>query len=628
VEGAQHQLEVLSDHNNLQWFLTTKTLSRRQVRWAEWLAAIDFRVVYRPGRENDAADALSRRPDYTSPDHSGRWNSEEDSSPALRLLRSAMTQAGTGPTRYVGAGLGPTPEDSDPATREAGSDQADDVTLTKVKEALAKTVPPKWARDWDCKDGEWTFRGKTYVPGGAPRIEVLRQCHDDPLSGHFGFERTLELVKRAYYWPRMRHYVKDYTRSCQACERAKPRRHMPYGLLGAEAPSSAPWEDITLDFVTDLPPSALDGQVYDSILVIVDRFTKMAHYVPCRKRIQAEGLATLLLREVVRLHGIPKSIVSDRGPILTSKFWSSFCYYLGVRRGLSTAYHPQTDGQTERQNQTLEQYLRTYCNYEQDNWAELLSLAEFSYNDSKHAVTGSTPFQLNYVRDPHRAEWPRVAKEGTAPKAEALARRMVDLQDNLKGRLEKAKSDQARYYNRGHSELKLAIGDKVYLSTQYLDTVRPSTKLDYKYIGPYPVVEVINPQAYRLGLPKNMAIHPVFHVSLLEPANAAKEAARQQPDPYRYDAEAPDVYDVETILDQEKDDDGKWLYRVRWKGYSSEDDSWEPAEHLSEATIKAYKRTQAKAKGGQPGPGTLNPTGLGASKGKRRSTRRVRVKKR
>ena len=115
---------------------------------------------------------------------------------------------------------------------------------------------------------------------------------------------------------------------------------MPYGLLGAEVPSSAPWEDITLDFITDLPPSELLGRVYDSILVIVDRFTKMAHYVPCRKDIQAEGLANHLLREVVRIHGVPKSIVSDRGPILTSRFWSSFCFYLSIRRRLSTAYYP------------------------------------------------------------------------------------------------------------------------------------------------------------------------------------------------------------------------------------------------------------------------------------------------
>ena len=117
----------------------------------------------------------------------------------------------------------------------------------------------------------------------------------------------------------------------------------------------------------------------------------MAHYIPCRKDITAEGLAEVFPREILRLHGVAKSIVSDRGPILTSKFWSTICFYLGVRSGLSTAYHPQTDGQTERQNQTMEQYLRTYCNYEQDDWARLLSTAEFAYNDSGHAVTGFSP---------------------------------------------------------------------------------------------------------------------------------------------------------------------------------------------------------------------------------------------
>ena len=119
--------------------------------------------------------------------------------------------------------------------------------------------------------------------------------------------------------------------------------------------------------ITDLLASTFLGQTYNSILVIIDRFTKMAYYVLVRKTISAEGLADVFLREVFRLHGMPRSIVSDRGPILTSKFWSSLCYYLGVRRGLSTAFHPQTDGQTERQNQTLEQYLRVYCNFEQDD---------------------------------------------------------------------------------------------------------------------------------------------------------------------------------------------------------------------------------------------------------------------
>ena len=415
IEGAQYQLEVVSDHNNLQWFMTTKQLTRRQARWAEWLSGIDFRVIYRPGRENDAADALSRRPDYYEEGHSGRWGSEEESSPVLRILQRAIGDTGAQQRQFAGAGPRVQPTDPNTFMERVKGFYEGDVTLGRVKRAKEGPTAPKWARYWECDDGLWRHKGRTYVPEGPLRLEVLQTCHDDPLAGHFGFDRTLELVRRAHFWPRMRQFVKDYTNSCQTCGRSKPRRHLPYGLLGAEAPSSAPWEDITLDFITDLPPSELLGRVYDSILVVVDRFTKMAHYVPCRRDVQAEGLADHLLREVVRIHGVPKSIVSDRGPILTSKFWSSFCFYLGIRRGLSTAYHPQTDGQTERQNQTLEQYLRTYCNYEQDDWARLLSLAEFAYNDSQHATTGSSPFQLNYVRDPCRINWPRMTQKDTVP---------------------------------------------------------------------------------------------------------------------------------------------------------------------------------------------------------------------
>jgi hypothetical protein len=181
---------------------------------------------------------------------------------------------------------------------------------------------------------------------------------------------------------------------------------------------------------------------------------------------------------------------------------------------------------------------------------------------------------------------------------------MLNLQRELRDRLEKAKADQARYYNRGHKDLSLAIGDMVYLSTQYLDTVRPSAKLDYKYIGPFPVEQVINKQAYKLKLPQNMTIHPVFHVSLLEPANLAQETTREQPDAFRFDATAPDVYEVQEVVEQETTDEGKWLYKVRWKGYGPEEDTWEPAEHLSEAAIRAYQRkAQNRAKELQTAPG-------------------------
>ena len=150
-----------------------------------------------------------------------------------------------------------------------------------------------------------------------------------------------------------------------------------------------------MDFVTGLPLSAdWKGDSYDSILVIVDRLTKMVHYEPVKVTIDAPGLAEVIIDVVVRHHGLPDSIVTDRGSLFTSKFSSSLCYFLGVKRRLSTAFHPQTDGQTERQNSTMEAYLRAFVNFEQNDWARLLPMAEFAYNNAKNATTGHTELWL------------------------------------------------------------------------------------------------------------------------------------------------------------------------------------------------------------------------------------------
>jgi len=627
LEGAQHQVELLSDHANLVWFMTTKVLSRRQVRWAEWLASIDFRVTYRAGKLNEAADAASRRPDYLDQGHSGRWNDEKDTEQVLQRLQVQLDpnkkgeETQMGPTEPICAIVGITTMEAGidpcPLQDEIREQTKKDKTAEAVRRDLEGQNPPEWTKRWQEADGCLWYERSLYVPEGKLRIEVLRNGHDDPLSGHFGFERTLEQIQRLYYWTGIRQYVKDYVDSCQACARATPKRHAPHGLLRPLEAPNGPWEDLTLDFVTDLPPSGFGGQFYDSILVVVDKFTKMVHYIPCRKTITAAGLAEIFLRDIVRLHGVPLSIVSDRGPILTSNFWSTLCYYLGVRRRLSTAYHPQTDGQTERQNQTMEQYLRTYCNFEQDNWARLLCTAEFAYNDSKHATTGSTPFQLNNLRHPRRPTWPdRPKREGEAPTAIELADKMIAIQRQLRERLLKAQEDQAKYYNRRHKDVEFSVGDQVYLSAKNIDSLRASKKLDHKWIGPYRIERVLNRQTYTLDLPSDLNIHPTFHVSLLEPAHSAKITERPQDPGARFAADGPEVYEVRTIKGQEEDALGNWLYRVAWKGYDSDADTLEPAIHISPAAMRAYRR-RIERELKQTEPGEAEPKRKRARRGTR-----------
>ena len=202
---------------------------------------------------------------------------------------------------------------------------------------------------WCKHEGILHFDGKLYVPpeGGA-RAEVLQSNHDNPLMGHFGYARMLELIRCKYYWPHMVKEIKVYTKSCTACQQAKPTCHKPYRELQSLQQPWGPYTDILMDFIVGLPPSKHWSKAYNSILIIMDQYTKMVCYVVVRSDIDTPGLAAVFVQKFVLAGpGIPDSIVSDQGSVFTSTFWSTVCYHLKVCRRLSTAFHPQTDGQME-----------------------------------------------------------------------------------------------------------------------------------------------------------------------------------------------------------------------------------------------------------------------------------------
>ena len=269
--------------------------------------------------------------------------------------------------------------------------------LAKLQESdkEAQKVRAEGRDGYEEIDGVLHHQGLPFVPE-VIRTELISRHHDDPLAGHFGIDKTRELIGRKYYWPSLRKDVEAYVKGCDVCLASKAVRHKPYGDLQALPVPTHRWKDLSMDFVIGLPVSTdWKGESYDSILVIVDRLTKMVHYEPVKVTIDAPGLAEVILDVVVRHHGLPDSIVCDRGSLFTSKFWSSLCYFLGIKRRLSTAFHPQTDGQTEQQNSTMEAYLQAFVNFKQNNWARLLSMAKFAYNNTKNASSGHTPFELN-----------------------------------------------------------------------------------------------------------------------------------------------------------------------------------------------------------------------------------------
>ena len=244
------------------------------------------------------------------------------------------------------------------------------------------------------KDGLiYVGTGRTYIPNDEKlKLEIAESKHDSKFAEHFGRHKTLELITRSFFWPKMDEWIRNYIRTCDTCQRNKSSRHAQYGLLQPLDTPYAPWRSISVDFIVALPES--EGM--NQIMVVVDRFTKMGHFIPLKGESSAKDCADAFLKNVWKLHGLPDEIVSDRDTKWTSEFWKNLCEIMRIKGNLSTAFHPQSDGQTERLNQTLEQYLRTFINYDQDDWNQLLPLAEYAYNNSVMAPTKRSLFSANY----------------------------------------------------------------------------------------------------------------------------------------------------------------------------------------------------------------------------------------
>ena len=372
--------------------------------------------------------------------------------------------------------------------------------------------------------------------------------------------------------------VKEFVTTCDIYSRSKIPKHRPYGLLRPLEIPKKPWTSISMDFIVDLPPS----KGFDSIFVVVDQLTKMAHFVPCNKTVTGKETARLFIDNVYKYHGLSDDIISDRGTQFTSKFWQSLFKILQVEIKLSSAYHPQTDGQTERVNQVLEQYLRCSINYHQDNWVDLLPLAEFAYNNTIQDSTKQTPFFANSGHYPRFDQFQLSTSKN--PAAEDLAIPLLEIQKDMKTKLLEAQERQKRNADKSRKQHPpIRVGDKVWLLRRNLKTHRPSDKLDYRRLGPFSIIKQINEVAYRLELPPSMKIHPVFHVSLLEPYKHSTIPGRLQAPPPPIEVDGAEEFEVSDILDS-RINRGKLEYLVHWQDYEVHERTWEPAANLENAS--------------------------------------------
>ena len=437
LEGAKHEFEIWNDHANLQWFMKRQDLNRRQARWAQYLSRFNFKWTHKAGSTMGKADALSRREDHAV-------GVADDNKGVTVILPDQI--------RTITPNL---------------KSLIFDALVTRAETEVYRLCKEKGI----CEERDGFLYDSSswmYVPNDdSLRMKVIASHHDSPVAGHPGYQKTQELIERHYYWPGLSADIKSYVSCCDQCAHFKGSNTKPASATVPLQPSTMPWVDVSADFITDLPLS----HGFDSILTVVDRFSKETEFILCNKTATALDTAKLYLFHVWKDHGLPRTIVLDRSPQFASQVMMDLCKRLGITPKLSTAHHPQTDGQTEVMNQEVQQYLRLFCAEEQEQWSDWLGLAQFTINNRQHSATKFSPFQLTRTYTPHMGTESRVAK---APAVEEFTDHLSCAYDNLV----KAHTRIFTQTNRHRSDAPAyAVGDQVWLSIDNLRLPCTSRKL-------------------------------------------------------------------------------------------------------------------------------------------------------
>lgn len=570
----QRHVCIYSDHEPLRYLRTKPSLTPRQVRWSQFLEAFEYTWEFRQGRLN-AADPLSRAPhsSYTGCTPSS-ITGQPDSGPVDAHL-AAVSDAKT--FHY------PPP----PATTE--EKHRDWLESIKAAYKTDQALPALLRKQQVFEDCGLYYSTKNntliYVPV-ALRLPCLEQYHDAPYSGHKGTAKTTSAVQQAYWWPGITADTAKYVKTCLMCQRNKASTQKPAGLLQPLEVPADRWSEVTMDFITGLPCTP---RAHDAIMVVCDRLTKFVRFIPCTKETDTAEVAALFIKNVFAEHGMPDRIITDRDTRFTSLLWQDLQQQLGCTHKLSTSFHPQTDGQTERVNRVLEEYLRHYVNSTQSDWDSWLPLAQFAYNNSWHEAIGTTPFYMNYLKHPSLPH--RTAGPAKFPVVDAMVTRMDGIVQKAKQRLEAARQRAKHYADKHRADVVLTEGQEVMLSTKYIQLKVPGVnKLLPKYVGPFKVAKVLSDVSYKLELPACMRCHPVFHLSLLKPYH--KDSRHQPaPPPFEFDEEEGLWYEIDGCLNHRTLRRGRksvLQYLVSFKGHDASHNQWCDADGVTQLAKNEY----------------------------------------
>jgi hypothetical protein len=580
IQGSEHETIIYSDHKNLTYFRNAQKLNRRQARWSLLLSEYDIKLIHIPGDKMILSDTLSRRPDFIL----DKDTDNED----MILLPDKLFQPTTTTIHLI---------DLDLQRKISNSNNLDTEAIEAIELLLEKgpTDMQRDLEDWTTEKFEGKnvlfYQGKNYIPKDYElRREITSQFHDKISAGHPGEIETINAIKEHYWWPGMRSFIKNYVKGCGICQQFKINRN-PSNPSYIPIPGPAntrPFANCSMDMITDLPPITLEnGVIIDAVMVVVDHgLTKGVVLTPCAKTLTHEGAGDILLNHVYKRFGLPDSIISDRDPRFTAKSFQELLKLLGVKSKLTTAYHSQSDGTTERFNQEIEAYIGIYCSSNPETWHKHIGTMEFTHNNRRHSDRQRTSFELMLGYSPLAIP---TSYEHT--KFPSVDERIKQLQKEREEALAAHELARRRMAERRRNKFTgFELGQLVWLDTRNIKT-NYHKKITPKREGPFKIIKILGPLNYRLQLPPTWKLHNNFHAVLLMPytENEVHGPNFLRPPPDIEDDE--EQWEVEAILKHQKRGRG-YRYYVLWKGYPITEASWEPAtcfENSAEEILQNYR---------------------------------------